>query len=53
MAGRFGAIGSNLSIGAGQSVRRKAADDGFEAYTPEAGGVAEASIKSIAGVSNG
>lgn len=37
MAGRFGAILSSLSIAAGQSVRRNAADDGFEVYTPYLG----------------
>jgi hypothetical protein len=34
MAGLFGDIISSLSLAAGQSVRRNAADNGFEAYTP-------------------
>jgi len=36
--GRFGAIGSNLTMAASQSVRRNAANDAFEAFTP-AGGI--------------
>ncbi len=39
MAERFGAIGSNISIGAGQSVRRNSADNDFEAYTPASASV--------------
>lgn len=34
----FGDIPSNLVLGAGQSVRRNATDDAFEAYTPGSGG---------------
>lgn len=37
MAERFGKIQSELSIGAGQSVRRNAGDSAFEAYTPATG----------------
>jgi hypothetical protein len=38
MAERFGAVGSNISVGAGQSIRRNAGDTAFEAFTPEAAG---------------
>lgn len=37
MAERAGAIPSNLSIGAGQAIRRNAGDTAFEAFTPTAG----------------
>jgi hypothetical protein len=38
MAGNFGTIPNNTSIAASQSIRRNAADNGWEAYTPGAGG---------------
>ena len=44
MAGRFGVISSSLSLAAGQSVRRNAGDNGFEAYTPSAGGALETGV---------
>lgn len=48
MAERAGAIPSNLSIGAGQAIRRNAGDTAFEAFTPTAGsGLADADYGDI------
>ena len=38
MSGKFGEILYNISIGANQSIRRNTADNGWEAFTPSAGG---------------
>lgn len=38
MPGRVGAIPTEITLAALQSVRRNAADDDFEAYTPGTGG---------------
>jgi hypothetical protein len=38
MAGRAGAINSDLSVDAGKAIKRNAGDDGWETFTPAAGG---------------
>lgn len=37
MPGRVGAIPTEITLAASQSIRRNAADNGFEAYTPSTG----------------